>query len=303
MPVIFERDVMNKVVGENNLEKIICNTALNKLKRQIPYGWDLNIYRGCGHSCKYCYAIYSHEFKGEPDFSKVFVKTNIAEQLDKELSSPQWKREIINIGGVTDSYQKAEEEMKIMPEVLKVLIKHKTPAIISTKSDLILRDFDLIAELSNLTYVNVASTITTMDEDDRKKIEPYGSSSLERFKILKEFRKTNASVGLHTMPIIPYITDSFSNIESLCMEAKLSNVHYMLPGVLYLRGATRKVFFEFIKEQYPDKYENMKALYKTGGADKSYKEKLYSEIVNPLRKKYRISSSYIAPLKEKMHKD
>jgi len=288
---------------DNNVEKITSSTALNKLKRKIPYGWDLNIYRGCSHKCKYCYALYSNDFLGENNFSKVFAKTNIAEQLDKELSSPKWKREIINIGGVTDSYQKAEGEMKIMPEVLKVLIKHKTPAIISTKSDLILRDFDLIAELSKLTYVNVASTITTMNEEDRKKIEPNGSPSLERFKMLKEFRKTSASVGLHTMPIIPYITDSYFNVESLCSEAKRSNVHYMLPGVLYLRGVTRKVFFEFIKDQYSDKYENMKELYKKGGADKSYKEKLYNEIVNPLREKYGISKSYIKPLKEKMHKD
>jgi DNA repair photolyase len=294
---------MDTVVGENNVTEMICKSALNKLKRKIPYGWDLNIYRGCSHGCKYCYAVYSHEYLGEQNFSKVFAKTNIPEVLDKELSNRKWNREIINIGGVTDSYQKAEEKMKIMPQVLKVLIKHKTPAIISTKSDLILRDFELIDELSKLTYVNVASTITTMNEDDRKKIEPYGSPSLERFKMLKAFRKTNASVGLHTMPIIPYITDSYSNIEHLCTEAKLSNVHYMLPGVLYVRGATRKVFFEFIKDQYPDTYENMKELYKKGGADKSYKEKLYNEIVNPLRKEYGISNSYIKPLKEKIHKD
>lgn len=293
---------MNTAVGENNIVETICKTALNKLKRKIPYGWDLNIYRGCSHNCKYCYAIYSHEYLGEHDFSKVFAKTNIAEQLDKELSNDEWKREIINIGGVTDSYQRAEKEMKIMPEVLKVLIKHKTPAIISTKSNLILRDFDLIAELSRLTYVNIASTITTMNEEDRKKIEPYSSTSMERFEMLKEFRKTNASVGLHTMPIIPYITDNYSNIENLCSEAKYSNVHYMLPGVLYLRGATREVFFEFMKEQYSDKYENMKELYKTGGADKSYKEKLYSQVVNPLREKYGISSSYMKTLKEKIHK-
>lgn len=294
---------MDTISCEHNITEVTCTSALNKLKRKIPYGWDLNIYRGCSHNCKYCYAIHTHEFLGEHVFSKVFAKTNIAELLDRELSNPTWNREIINIGGVTDSYQLAEEKMKLMPQVLKVLIKHKTPAIISTKSDLILRDYDLIDELSKLTYVNIASTITTMNEDDRRKIEPYGSPSIERFKMLKEFRKTNASVGLHTMPIIPYITDSYSNIESLCSEAKLSNVHYMLPGVLYLRGATRTVFFEFIKDQYSEKYENIKELYKTGGADKTYKDKLYNEIVNPLRAKYAISSSYIKPLKEKIHKD
>jgi DNA repair photolyase len=286
----------------HTIEQITCKTALNKLKRSIPYGWDLNIYRGCAHACSYCYAIYTHEYLNESNFSKVFAKTNIAEQLDSELSKPTWKREIINIGGVTDSYQPAEAELKIMPEVLKILIKHKTPAIISTKSDLILRDYALIDELSKITYVNIASTIVTTDEEVRQKIEPNGSSSSARFAMLKEFRKTNASVGLHTMPIIPYLTDSFANIESLCSEAQKANVHYMLPGVLYLRGGTRKVFFDFIQQSYPEKQELLQELYKKGGADKTYKDRLYSEIVNPLREKYLISSSYTKPMREKMHK-
>ena len=279
---------------------ITCSSALTKLRRKIPYGWDLNIYRGCTHNCAYCYARYSHDYLGEDDFTNIFVKTNIAEQLEKELSDPSWKREVINIGGVTDSYQSIEKEHQIMPEVLKLLIKHKTPAIISTKSDLILRDFDLIAQLADITYVNIASTITTMDENVRIKIEPNGSPSTDRFKILKEFRNTNASVGLHTMPIIPLLTDSRENIENLCIEAKAANVHYMLPGVLYLRGVTRKYFFDFIKTKFPDKCNAFTELYQTGGADKTYKEVLYSEIVNPLREKYGISNSYMKPMREKL---
>lgn len=148
----------------------------------------------------------------------------------------------------------------------------------------------------------MASTIVTTDENIRQLIEPKGSSSFARFAMLKEFRKTNASVGLHTMPIIPYLTDSFTNIESLCSEAQKANVHYMLPGVLYLRGATRKVFFDFILQTYPEKYEQLKDLYKKGGADEIYKGRLYNEVVNPLREKYQISSSYTKPMKEKMHK-
>ncbi len=287
-------------ISENKIEKIVCSSALHKLKRKVPYGWDLNIYRGCQNRCKYCYAIYSHDYLGEDDFSKVFVKTNIVEQLDKELSAPNWKGEIVNIGGVTDSYQQAEAEIRIMPEILRTLIKYKNPAIISTKSDLIIRDYKLISELAEITYVNIASTITTMDEKIRQKIEPHGSKSQDRFNMLKAFRKTNASVGLHTMPIIPYLTDNYSNIEHLCSEARKSNIHYMLAGVLYLRGPTRKTFFDFFKQNYPDKYEKLKELYRTGGADKSYKERLYNEIINPLREKYGISNSFIKPMKEKM---
>ncbi|MCC8147111.1 MAG: hypothetical protein LIO93_11915, partial [Bacteroidales bacterium] len=153
-----------------------------------------------------------------------------------------------------------------MPEILKLLIKYKTPAIISTKSDLVLRDYYLIDELSRITYINIAATITTMDEEIRKKIEPNGSPSFNRFKVLKEFRKTNASIGLHTMPIIPYITDSSENLEALCHYAKDSNVHYMLPGTLYLRGKTRNVFLQFIEKEFPGLYDKIKKTYKTGSA-------------------------------------
>jgi DNA repair photolyase len=281
-----------------HIDKINCSGALKKLRRKIPYGWDLNIYGGCSHGCRYCYAL---SFHGENDPSKVIVKTNIVEQLDKELSDPSWKREVINIGGTTDSYQQAEAEFKIMPDVLKVMIRHRNPAIISTKSDLILRDYDLIAELSGLTYVNIASTIITMDEEVRRKIEPYCSRSSDRFRMLAEFRETNASTGLHTMPIIPYLTDGYSNIDLLCHEAARAGVHYMLPGVLYLRGKTREKFFQFVKQSFPGQYQPLLSLYKKGGADRAYKERLYSEIVNPLRNKYGLSGSYMKPLREKMH--
>jgi DNA repair photolyase len=280
--------------------EISCESAINKLKRRVPYGWDLNIYRGCEHGCKYCYAMYSHDYMGSEDyFGDIYIKMNIIEQMEKQLSSPNWKREIVNIAGVTDSYQPAEAHYKFMPEVLKLLIKYKTPAIISTKSDLILRDYDLIDELSRITYINVAATITTMDENLRKLIEPAGVDSKKRFEMLKAFRKTNASVGLHVMPIIPYLTDSYENIDSLFCNAKESEVHYVLPGTLYLRGKTRTVFFDFIKKEFPRFYNDLSVLYKTGGASMEYKNNLY-KTVNEIRDKYSLSKSYTKPMQEKL---
>lgn len=282
-------------------KEITCASACNKLKRKIPYGWDLNIYRGCEHECRYCYAMYSNQYLGSGDyFEEIYVKTNIAEQLEKELSSPNWKREVVNIGGVTDSYQPAELIYQQMPEILKLLIRYKTPCIISTKSDLILRDYDLIAELAEITYVNVAATITCMDEGIRKKIEPNGAESIKRFQMLKEFSKTNASTGLHFMPIIPYLTDSRQNVDALYQMAKESQVGYVLPGTLYLRGKTRNVFFDFISKEFPDLYEPLQALYQTGGAPKTYKNQLY-QMVNELKEKYGLSSSYSKLMKEKMN--
>lgn len=281
-------------------KEVRCESALNKLKRKVPFGWDLNIYRGCSHACRYCYAIYSHQYLNSDGFyDDIYVKTNVVELLEQELSSPSWNREVVNIGGVTDSYQKAEETYQLMPQILKLLIKYKTPAIISTKSTLVLRDYDLIDELARITYINIAATITTMDEDVREKIEPGSSPSQDRFAMLKQFSKTNASIGLHVMPIIPYLTDCYENIEALCINAKDCGAHYLLPGTLYLRGETRKVFFDFIQQSYPELYSSLQALYKTGGAEKDYKNKLYL-MVNELRDRYGISSSYTKPMKEKM---
>ncbi|GAA0774826.1 radical SAM protein [Clostridium subterminale] len=283
--------------------EITCDIACNKLKRKVPFAWDLNIYRGCEHGCKYCYAIYSHQYlDSDKYFDDIYVKTNVVEQLEKQLSSPSWKREVVNIGGVTDSYQPAEANYKLMPNILKLMIKYKTPCIISTKSDLILRDYDLIDELSRVTYVNVAATITSMDENIRKLIEPNGVASLKRFAMLKEFSKTNASTGLHFMPIIPYITDTFENINSLYFHAKECDVDYVLPGTLYLRGSTRIVFLDFIKKEFPKVYDDLLLLYKTGGADKEYKNNLY-KTVNALREKYGLSSSYSKPMQEKLNQE
>lgn len=285
------------------ITEISCQSALNKLKRKIPYGWDLNIYRGCAHGCAYCYAMYSHDYLNDRDyFGSVYVKTNIVDHLERELASSTWKREIINIGGVTDSYQPCEADYALMPQILKLLIKYKTPAIISTKSDLILRDYDLIDELSRLTYINVAATITTTDETVREVIEPGSVPALRRFDMLKQFRKTNASVGLHVMPIIPYLTDSFENMDSICSNARDAGVHYMLPGTLYLRGKTKPYFLDCIKNRFPGVYPELSSLYKTGGAGSEYKDKLYA-MVNGLRTKYGLPSGYAKIMKEKMHRD
>ena len=293
----------NVKVNINSVYKEVeAKSALHKLKRKIPYGWDLNLYRGCSHNCVYCYAVSSHQHPGCKDFSgKILVKTNIAEVLEKELRAPGWKSDVINIGGVTDSYQAAEQHYLLMPQVLKLLIKYKNPAIISSKSDLILRDYDLIDQLSRLTYINVAQTITSWDEKVREKIEPGAVSSAKRFAVLKKFRKTNASLGLHVMPIIPYLTDHHENLQELCRKGSETKVDYLLPGTLYLRGNTRSRFFDFIQNEYPDLTDQFRMLYKTGSAGKPYKEGMYKAL-NSFRDKYNLSGSYMKPMKEKLPK-
>lgn len=266
-----------------------AKSALNKVSGRFPFKWDLNIYRGCQHGCIYCYAIYSHKYLNSTDyFGTIYYKENILACLEKELSSPKWKHELVNIGGVCDSYQPIEEKLQIMPEILKLMIKYKTPVIISTKSSLILRDIELINELSKITYVNIACTIITIDDDLRKIIEPGSSPIIERFKVIDQIKKhTSANAGIHIMPIIPHLTDHPGNLRGLYKMANKVNADYVLPGILYLRGQTKPYFLNAIKRHNYDLYQQIASLYSQKGALKAYKPIIYKTI-NELRKFYNL---------------
>lgn len=276
-----------------NIKEIQCKSAINRIsKSRLPYNLDINIYRGCSHGCKYCYAVYSNKYLDSDNFfDDIFVKKNIVEILERELRKKR-KREVINIGSVTDSYQPLEKKYKIMPDILKLMIKYKQPIIISTKSDLILRDIELIDELSSVAYVNIASTITVMNKDIQKKIEPGSSGSLSRINMLKEIKRTKAGAAIHMMPIIPYITDDSENIEAIFKEGKEINIDYILTAPLNLKGDTKKIFFNFVKDYFPNEYLGLKNLYK----DKFFVSKEYMYKLNrrikTIRDKYGISEDY-----------
>lgn len=275
------------------VEEITAKKALNKLNSTfLPYKYDLNVYRGCPHKCQYCYALYSHKFLDDSKFfDKIFVKTNIVECLEKQLSSKRWKPSTINLGGVTDNYQITESKYRLMPEILKLMIKYKNPITISTKSDLILRDIDLFEQLAKVTMVNVAVTITTMDENLRSKIEPGAVSSLRRINVLKQFKNKNIGLGLHLMPILPFITDTSENIENIFKEVSSIPIDYAICSLLNLRSYTRINYFDFIKKNFPSLFPKYLELYKTPFAQKEYRSTIYP-MVYELKKKYKINDDY-----------
>lgn len=265
-------------------------TALHKLRSgRLPFNWDLNIYRGCEHGCLYCYAIYSHHhLEDEYFFDSIYYKKNVLIALEKELSKPSWNHETINMGGVCDSYQPIESKLEITREVLKLMIKYKNPIIISTKSTLILRDLDLIKELAEVTSVNIACTITCLEDTVQKIIEPNASKSMDRFKVLKKIKEeTKANIGVHLMPIIPLVTDSHENLDAIYHIASDIGVDYVLPGTMYLRGKTKPHFLNNIKEYDFHLYQQLYELYRKGSLSKDYKTQLYHRI-NTYQKKYKL---------------
>lgn len=271
-------------------KEIIVKEALHKLSRRgLPYEYDLNIYRGCSHNCKYCYAVKSHKYLGDIDFNKdIVVKTNIAEALDEQLSKNILKK-TINLGGVCDSYQHIEKDYKLMRDVLKVLIKHKNPIVVSTKSNLITRDLDLYEELAYYTDVYIGICITSCDEILSKTIEKGASLPLERFNALKEVAKTKSITGLHVMPILPFLADDEKTLENLVMYAKNAKVNYMLTGILYLTGEIKRRYLNYIKQYYPKHLISYQHLYKNGSADKKYKTRIHTTL-KEARRKYGVKS-------------
>ena len=295
--------MINKANIHEQHVTVQCKTAANRVKGRFPYRWDLNIYRGCEHGCRYCFALYTHNYlenrRAGCFFSTIYKKENIAEQLERQLASPAWKGEIINLGGVTDNYQPWEAENGLMKEVLEVLIKYRNPCIISTKSDLILRDYELIDRLSRMTYVNIASTITCVDEKLAAELEPGAVSPDRRFAMLKEFAKTNASTGVHFMPLIPYLTDNTDNLEGLYEGAVSCGAKYLLPEYLNLKGPTREAFFEYLFKYRPYLLEPINRLFTEKNAYKEYRIPKYREI-RQVAEKYKMPSNYMKEIRSRM---
>ena len=216
------------------------------------------------------------------------MKENIVEALERQLMKQSWKRETVNLGGVTDSYQPIEAVNKFMPEILKLFIKYRTPVSISTKSKLLLRDRDLFLELAEKTDVHVAISVTTFDHDLRKKLEPGASSTEDRFKILDAFRGSKIMTGVLMMPILPYLTDSEENLERLFKASQTAEADYVIPGLLNLRQPTKGHFLNFIKTSFPEYYTAYFDRYSGRLDKKPYREAVYSRI-SRLKKKYPLS--------------
>lgn len=272
------------------IKEINAKTAIHYHKQKIVTNYDLNIYRGCEHKCKYCFAQYSHDYLNSDFFNDIFVKINIAEILDFELNKKSWKHDFINISGVSDCYQPIEKQYQIMPKILKVLIKHKNPILIVTKSPLILRDYDLICKLAQDTHVNIYTSISTLDDNIRQQIEPNTVSSIERINFLKEFNKVNLnnlSTGILLMPIIPYLTDTINNLENIFKLAKENNIKSVTTSAMHLRGNLKKNFFNFLQSSFSEVYLNIQKIYKNAYISESYNLKL-NKFLFYLRKKYNL---------------
>jgi len=275
-----------------NYQQIECKSFLHRISNKfLPFNWGANPYRGCEHSCPYCFARYTHEYLGynkDAEFNnKILVKMNAAEVLEKELSRKTWKNESVDLGSVCDPYQPAEKKFEITRQILKVFAKHRTPLFVGTKSNLILRDIDLLSEMAKTSNLMVNITLTTLDENICKMIEPRASSASERLDAIRQLSDAGVNVGVLFMPLFPYLTDSVGSINQTIKAVRDAGAKDLIPGVLELRSSCKEGVLFLIKKESPRLYSRYLTLYKKASVPKEYSGRIY-RIVELVRKKYNI---------------
>ncbi|MDR2158017.1 MAG: radical SAM protein [Holosporaceae bacterium] len=269
-----------------SVKEITCKTALHYHDRAFATNWDLNIYRGCGHRCIYCFAQYSHKYLDTDHFfDDIFVKTNISDALDSDFIKQSWSDDLVNVCGVTDAYQPLEKEYVLMPKVIETFIRRRNGMIITTKSTLLLRDIDLLEELNKVARVEVRVSASAIDESIRERIEPFSSSTVDRLQMLSRLNDRGIYTGVLMMPIIPYLTDNVENLAAIFKLSKENGAKSIIPQTLHLRGNTKQVFFTYVQKLFPKLLEKIKPLYRGSYVDKDYQENFRQKIWS-LRKKY-----------------
>lgn len=221
--------------------------------------YSMNPYQGCEHGCIYCYARNSHEYWGFNaglDFeSKIIVKKNAPALLEKFLLNPQWDAVPISVSGNTDCYQPLEKKFEITRNILKVFARYRHPLGMITKNGLILRDLDLLSDLAKDNLVHVYISITTLNEDLRRIMEPRTASGVKRLKTVEGLAKAGVPVGIMAAPIIPGL--NHHEIPEILKAASEHGALNAAMTVVRLNGSIGKIFEDWLRKNFPDRFDKV----------------------------------------------
>jgi DNA repair photolyase len=238
----------------------------------ISFDRSINPYRGCEHGCVYCFARPTHAYLGlSPgiDFeSKLFMKPNAPELLERELSAPGYVPKIIAIGTNTDPYQPIERRFKIMRGILEVLERAGHPVGIVTKSTLVLRDLDILARMAERNLVKVAVSVTTLDAKLARTMEPRAPTPPRRLETLRQLVKAGIPATVMVAPVIPALNDA--EMERILDAVAAAGVRHAGYVLLRLPLEVRDLFREWLIENYPDRYRHVFKLVRDTRGGKDY---------------------------------
>jgi DNA repair photolyase len=238
----------------------------------ISFDQSINPYRGCEHGCFYCYARPTHAYQGLSaglDFeSRLFVKDGAAALLERELASPKYKPKVIALGANTDAYQPIERQYRVTRAVLEVLAKARHPVGIVTKSNLVLRDLDLLAPMAADGLVKVFVSVTTVDRALARRMEPRAPTPERRLEAIEKLAAAGVPVGVMAAPIIPAVNDG--EIETILTRAYSAGAREAGYVALRLPLELRESFREWLAVNFPDKLKRAITLTQSMHGGKDY---------------------------------
>ena len=235
-------------------------TIVNKNNSpDIPWTYSINPYRGCEHGCAYCYARPTHEYLGLSagyDFeSKIFVKQNAAELLREKFHEASWEPDTISVSGVTDCYQPAERKFKLTRQILEVMNEFKNPVGLITKNALITRDIDILTELAKDNLVAVFLSLTTLDDELARDLEPRTSSPRARLQAVEQLAKAGVPVGVNLAPMIPGLNDH--EMPALLKAAQEAGAKHSGFTPIRLPSSVLPVFTNWLERVRPERAQKV----------------------------------------------
>jgi DNA repair photolyase len=241
-------------VGRPQYREVQCKSALNKV-RGMPFRWSLNPYRGCEHECGYCYARASHTFlglnAGEDFGAQLFVKANVAQVLRGELGRRSWRRETVALGTATDPYQPAEGRYRLSRACLEALGEFSTPASVTTKGTLVVRDVDVLQHLAARAGVGVSVSLFTLDVAVWRALEPGAPPPRQRLAALRRLAGAGVPCGLALAPVLPGLTDSPAALDELVRAAGDHGAQWLWAGTVHLEPVVRDWFYGRLAGHFP----------------------------------------------------
>jgi DNA repair photolyase len=259
-------------------------------RRQMPFTWTINPYRGCEFACKYCYARYTHEFmemRDGADFEqKIYVKQHASDLLRQELRLVK-AGESIAIGTATDPYQPAERKFAVTRTILEEFALHQGLELgIVTKSNLVTRDLDVLQRISEHNRVSVSVTVTTLNTELARILEPRAPRPDLRLEAVRTLNEAGIHAGVNCCPVLPGITDSPRDLEAVVRATAAAGGKHIFANPLFLKPCSAAVFLPFLEKEFPQFVESYRQRY-NGRAflPKSYHERI-SQLMARLRQKH-----------------
>jgi DNA repair photolyase len=239
----------------------------------VGFNYSVNPYRGCAHGCSYCFARPGHEYLGLSagiDFeTKILVKHRAPELLREFLAHPKWHGETIVFSGVTDCYQPIERKLQLTRRCLAVAAECRQPIGIITKNALVARDVDLLQQLAEHRAVRVAVSITTLDGNLARVMEPRTSSPAARLRAIAELSAAGVEVEVMTAPIIPGLNDS--EVPAILAAARDAGARHAGYVLLRLPSTVRDVFLDWLRRHRPNHVAKVEAFIRSARAGKMYR--------------------------------